>query len=131
MGEVAAEAVELPDDQNVALPQGAQAAVESRPVVAYTGGEVVVEVGRVVDGPHRPRPVRSVRRDPRAGRNPDPRAGLRRPPLQPLEPLPCISARIWSVPCVGRGQAPDVPVLRRLGRYPYGYVSAWWHTPSK
>ena len=46
MGEVAAEAVELPDDEHVALPQGAQAAVESRPVVAYAGGEVVVEVGR-------------------------------------------------------------------------------------
>ena len=37
---------------------------------------------RLLRGPHRPRPVRSVRRDP--GRNPDPRAGLRRPPLQPL-----------------------------------------------
>ncbi len=32
-----------------ALPQGAQAAVESRSVVAYAGREVVVEVGRVVD----------------------------------------------------------------------------------
>ena len=49
MGEVAAEAVELPDDEHVALPQGAQAAVESRAVVAYAGGEGVVEVGRVVD----------------------------------------------------------------------------------
>ena len=49
MGEVATQAVELPDDEHVALPQGAQAAVESRPVVAYAGGEVVVEVDRVVD----------------------------------------------------------------------------------
>ena len=38
-------AVELPDDEHVALPQGAQAAVESRPVVADAGGEVVVGVG--------------------------------------------------------------------------------------
>ena len=44
MGEVAAQAVELPDDEHVALPQGAQAAVEFRPVVAYAGGEVVVQV---------------------------------------------------------------------------------------
>ena len=49
MGEVAAETVEFPDHESVALPQGAQAAVESRSVVAYAGSEVVVEVGRVVD----------------------------------------------------------------------------------
>ena len=49
MGEVAAEAVEFPDHEHVALSQGAQAAVESGPVVAYAGSEVVVEVGRVVD----------------------------------------------------------------------------------
>ena len=47
MGEVAAEAVELPDDEHVTLPQGAQVAVESRPVVADAGGEVVVQVDRV------------------------------------------------------------------------------------
>ena len=47
--EVAAETVEFPDDEQVALPQGAQAAVESRPVVAYAGSEVVIEVGWVVD----------------------------------------------------------------------------------
>ena len=47
MGEVAAQAVELPDDEHVALPHGPQAAVEARPVVAETGGEVVVEVERV------------------------------------------------------------------------------------
>ena len=47
MSEVAAEAVELPDDEHVTLPQGAQAAVEPRPVVAYAGGEVVVLVDRV------------------------------------------------------------------------------------
>ena len=42
MGEVCGPgAVELPDDEHVALPQGAQAAVESRPVVADAGGEVV------------------------------------------------------------------------------------------
>ena len=46
MGEVAAETVEFPDHESVALPQGAQAAVESRSVVAYAGSEVVVEVGR-------------------------------------------------------------------------------------
>ena len=49
VNEVAAEAVELPDDEHVALPQGPQAAVESRPFVADAGGEVVVEVDRVVD----------------------------------------------------------------------------------
>ena len=49
MGEVAAETVEFPDHESVALPQGAQVAVESRSVVAYAGSEVVVEVGRVVD----------------------------------------------------------------------------------
>ena len=40
--------LELPDDEHVALPQDAQAAVESRPVVAYAGGEVLVQVGRVI-----------------------------------------------------------------------------------
>ena len=49
MGEVAAETVEFQDHESVALPQGAQAAVESRSVVAYAGSEVGVEVGRVVD----------------------------------------------------------------------------------
>ena len=47
VGEGAAEAVELPDDEHVALPQGAHAVVESRPVVAYAGSAVVVEVDRV------------------------------------------------------------------------------------
>ena len=47
--EVAAETVAFPDDEHVALPQGAQAAVESRPIVAYAGSEVVIEVGWVVD----------------------------------------------------------------------------------
>ena len=37
----------LPDDEQVALAQGAQAVVESRPVVAEAGGEVVVEVDGV------------------------------------------------------------------------------------
>ena len=50
MGEVAAEAVELPGDEHVAPAQGAQAVVESRPVVAYAGREVVVDVGRVDAG---------------------------------------------------------------------------------
>ena len=49
MGEIAAETVEFPDDEYVALPQGAQTVVESGPVVAYAGSEVVVEVGWVVD----------------------------------------------------------------------------------
>ena len=49
MGEVAAEAVELPDHKHVALPQRPQAAVESRPVVADAGRGVVIEVDRVVD----------------------------------------------------------------------------------
>ena len=48
VGQIAAKAVELPDDEHVTLPQGAQAVVESRPIVAYAGGEVVVEV-RLVD----------------------------------------------------------------------------------
>ena len=34
--------VEFPDHESVALPQGAQVAVESRSVVAYAGSEVVV-----------------------------------------------------------------------------------------
>ena len=50
MGEVAAQAVELPDHEHVALPQGAQAAVESWPVVTDAGGEVVVQVDRVDAG---------------------------------------------------------------------------------
>ena len=37
VSKVAAEAVELPDNEHVALAQGAQAAVEPRPVVAYAG----------------------------------------------------------------------------------------------
>ena len=49
VGEVAAEAVELPEDEHVALPQSSQAAVESRPVVADAAGAVVVDVDRVVD----------------------------------------------------------------------------------
>ena len=47
VGEIAAEAVELPDDEHVARPERAQAAVESRAVVADAGGEVVVDVDRV------------------------------------------------------------------------------------
>ena len=50
MGEVAAEAVELPDDERVVPAQSAQAVVESRPVVAYAGSEVVVEVHLVDAG---------------------------------------------------------------------------------
>ena len=49
MSQIAAEAVELPDHEHVALPQDPQAAVETRPVVAEAGGEVVVEVDHVVD----------------------------------------------------------------------------------
>ncbi len=49
MGEVAAETVEFPDDEYVTLPQSAQATVESGPVGADAGSEVVVEVGWVVD----------------------------------------------------------------------------------
>ena len=48
VGEVSAEAVELPDHEHIALAQDAQAAVETRPVVADAGREVVVEVDRVV-----------------------------------------------------------------------------------
>ena len=44
MGEVAAQAVELPDDEHVVRPQRTQAVVESRPVVAAAGGAVVVDV---------------------------------------------------------------------------------------
>ena len=39
----------FPIPEHAALPQGAEAIVESRPVVSYAGSEVVVEVGRVVD----------------------------------------------------------------------------------
>ena len=44
---VPVEAVELPDDEHGVLPQGAPAAVESRPVVPDTGREVVVDVDLV------------------------------------------------------------------------------------
>ena len=47
MGEVAAEAVELPDHEHVARPERAHAAVESRAVVADAGREVVVDVAGV------------------------------------------------------------------------------------
>ena len=47
VGEVAAEAVELPDHEYVARPERAQAAVESRSVVADAGREVVVDVAGV------------------------------------------------------------------------------------
>ena len=50
VGEVAAEAVELPDDERVVPAQSAQAVVESRPVVEYAGSEVVVEVHLVDAG---------------------------------------------------------------------------------
>ena len=47
VGEVAAEAGELPDDEHVARSARAHAAVESRAVVAGTGREVVVDVDGV------------------------------------------------------------------------------------
>ena len=50
MGEVAAEAVELPD-QRAHRPsvQGVAGSCQDRPIGAEAGGEVVVEVDRVVD----------------------------------------------------------------------------------
>ena len=52
--EVATEAVELPDDEHVARPERAHAAVESRPVVADARREVVVDVDGVdARGPQR------------------------------------------------------------------------------
>ena len=47
VGEGAAEAVELPDDEHVARPECAHAAVESRAVIADAGREVVVDVAGV------------------------------------------------------------------------------------
>ena len=47
VGEGAAEAVELPDDEHVARPERAHTAVESRSVVADAGREVVVDVAGV------------------------------------------------------------------------------------
>ena len=47
LGEGAAEAVELPDDEHVARPERAHATVESRSVVAYAGREVLVDVDGV------------------------------------------------------------------------------------
>ena len=47
VGEGAAQAVELPDDEHVARPERAHTAVESRPVVADAGREVVVDVDGV------------------------------------------------------------------------------------
>ena len=49
-GEVPAEAVELPDHEDIALPQGALAAVETGRVVADTGRDVTVDVDRVDAG---------------------------------------------------------------------------------
>ena len=46
VGEGAAEAVELPDDEHVARPERAHATVESRSVV-YAGHDVVVDVAGV------------------------------------------------------------------------------------
>ena len=46
MGEGAAEAVELPDDEHVARPERAHVTVESRSVV-YAGREVLVDVDGV------------------------------------------------------------------------------------
>ena len=83
MGEVAAEAVELPDHEHVALPQGSQAAVESRPVVPGswsslrwadvadaadgTASFVTVRRGKTnQEGETRGRAVREGRRRPRA-----------------------------------------------------------------
>ena len=53
VGEGAAEAVELPDDEHVARPERAHATVESRSVV-YAGREVLVDV----DGRRRPQRCR-------------------------------------------------------------------------
>ena len=47
VGQGAAETVELPDDEHVARPERAHAAVEPRPVVADAGREVVVDVDGV------------------------------------------------------------------------------------
>ena len=47
VGEVATEAVELPDNEHVARSERTHAAVESRAVVADAGGEVVVDVAGV------------------------------------------------------------------------------------
>ena len=47
VGEVATEAVELPDNEHVARSERTHAAVESRAVVADAGGEVVVDVAAV------------------------------------------------------------------------------------
>ena len=69
------------------LPVNPAAAVRGSKHVVTKGATPVLSpamASRWTGGPHRPRPVRSVRRDPHAGRNPDPRAGLRRPALQPL-----------------------------------------------
>ena len=47
VGEGAAEAVELPNDEHVARPERAHAAVEPRSVIAYAGHAVVVDVAGV------------------------------------------------------------------------------------
>ena len=47
VGEAATEAVELPDDEHVARPERAHAAVKPRPVVADTGRAVLVDVAGV------------------------------------------------------------------------------------
>ena len=44
-----AETAEFPDHEHVALPQRTHAAVESWPIVASAGREVMVQVGWVVD----------------------------------------------------------------------------------
>ncbi len=54
MGEGAAEAVELPDDEHIASPERAHAAVKPRSVVADAGRDGVVDVDGVdARGPQR------------------------------------------------------------------------------
>ena len=91
VGEVAAEAVELPDDEHVALPQGAQAAVESRPVLADAAGEVVVEVDRVVDACG-PQGVRAA--GPATGSRPPSRRGRSRSHVS--------QTTVWDMRVAGR-----------------------------
>ena len=96
MGEVAAQPVELPDDEHVVLPQGAQTAVEPRPVVPAAGREVVVDVDRVeVRETGRGRPCSPCRREKRTFCATTPE---RRGPSEHREPGAAATTS-WTSPC--------------------------------
>ena len=76
------------------------------------------EITGFLRGPHRPHPVRAVRREAHAGRNPDPRAGLRRPPLQPLRATTAARQSPRRTPTRRRGFSRSAAAPARFERRP-------------